>query len=59
MMEKKKKSFDAVEESRKWRRETSALLATMTPQEQMDFLNRRLTRVGRVHRKKDVMAIHS
>lgn len=39
---KKKKSFDAVEMSRRLREQTSALLAPMTPQERIDFLNRRL-----------------
>lgn len=39
---KKKKSFDAVEMSRRLRERTSALLSPMTPQERIDFLNRRL-----------------
>ena len=36
----KKKTFDAVAESRKWREETGALLATMTRAERIEFLNR-------------------
>ena len=39
---KKKKSFDAVEMSRRLREQTSALLSSMAPQERIDFLNRRL-----------------
>jgi hypothetical protein len=38
----KKKLFDAVKESRRWRRETSKLLDKMSPAEQIEFLNRRL-----------------
>ncbi|HEV3271965.1 MAG TPA: hypothetical protein VGZ93_07280 [Candidatus Methylacidiphilales bacterium] len=38
----KKKIFDAVAESRKWREKTSALLATMTRSERIEFLNRRI-----------------
>jgi hypothetical protein len=38
----KKKTFDAVAESRKWREETGALLATMTQAERIAFLNRRI-----------------
>lgn len=41
-MATKKKSFDAVAESRRWWRVTSKLLNTMTPEEQIAFLNRRL-----------------
>ncbi len=41
-MTTKKKTFDAVAESRKWREETGALLATMTPVERIEFLNRRI-----------------
>jgi hypothetical protein len=41
-MTTKKKTFDAVAESRKWREETSALLATMTRAERIAFLNRRI-----------------
>jgi hypothetical protein len=41
-MATKKKSFDAVAESRRWRRATSKLLNAMTPGEQIAFLNRRL-----------------
>ena len=39
----KKKTFDAVESSRRWRRTTSKLLNGMTPEEQIAFLNRRLS----------------
>ncbi len=42
MTTKKNKRFDAVAESRKWRIKTGAILATMTPEEQMAFLNRRI-----------------
>jgi len=38
----KKKTFDAVAQSRRWRRATSKLLNPMTPEEQLAFLNRRL-----------------
>lgn len=41
-MATKKKNFDAVAESRRWRRSTSKLLNKMTPSEQVTFLNRRL-----------------
>lgn len=41
-MATRKKSFDAVAESRRWRRATSKLLNAMTPEEQIAFLNRRL-----------------
>ena len=39
----KKKTLDALAESRRWRRATSKLLNKMTPKEQVTFLNRRLT----------------
>jgi len=42
MATKKKKTFDAVAASRRWRRTTSKLLNKMTPEEQIAFLNRRL-----------------
>jgi hypothetical protein len=42
MATKKKKTFDAIAASRRWRRTTSKLLNKMTPEEQMAFLNRRL-----------------
>jgi hypothetical protein len=38
----KKKSFDAVAQSRRWRRETGKLLSKMSPEEEIAFLNRRL-----------------
>ncbi len=38
----KKKIFDAVAESRRWRRSTSKRLNKMTPEDQVAFLNRRL-----------------
>jgi hypothetical protein len=38
----KKKTFDAVAASRRWRRATSKLLNKMTSEEQIAFLNRRL-----------------
>jgi hypothetical protein len=38
----KKKTFDAVAASRRWRQATSKLLNKMTPSEQIAFLNRRL-----------------
>ncbi len=41
-MATKKKSFDALAASRRWRRATSKLLNKMTPEEQIAFLNRRL-----------------
>ncbi len=42
-MATKKKTFDAVASSRRWRQATSKLLNKMTPEEQIAFLNRRLT----------------
>lgn len=41
-MATKKKIFDAVASSRRWRQATSKLLNKMTPEEQLAFLNRRL-----------------
>jgi hypothetical protein len=41
-MATKKKTFDAVASSRRWRQATSKLLNKMTPEEQLAFLNRRL-----------------
>jgi hypothetical protein len=38
----KKKTFDAVVQSRRWRRETSRLVRDMTPEERIAFFNRRL-----------------
>jgi len=38
----KKKTFDAIAASRRWRVATSKLLNKMTPEEQIAFLNRRL-----------------
>jgi hypothetical protein len=38
----KKKTVDAVAQSRRWRIATSKLLNKMTPKEQIAFLNRRL-----------------
>jgi hypothetical protein len=38
----KKKTFDAVAQSRRWRMATSKRLNKMTPEEQIAFLNRRL-----------------
>lgn len=40
MATKKKKSFDAVAESRRWRVETGKRLAAMTPQERREHLRR-------------------
>jgi hypothetical protein len=40
----KQKTFDAVAESRRWRRETSRLLDKMSPAEEIAFLNRRLVK---------------
>jgi hypothetical protein len=42
MAQAKKKSFDAIAQSRRWRRATSRLLNKMAPEEQLVFLNRRL-----------------
>ena len=41
-MATKKKTFDAIASSRRWRQATSKLLNKMTSEEQMAFLNRRL-----------------
>ena len=43
MMTQKKKTFDAVTESRKWRTATSAVLAPMTQIERIEFLNQRIS----------------
>ncbi|HEV8073825.1 MAG TPA: hypothetical protein VGP21_06810 [Opitutaceae bacterium] len=42
----KKKTFDAVAQSRRWRMATSKLLNKMTPEEQIAFLNRRLANLS-------------
>ena len=47
----KKKSFDAVAESRKWRVATGRLLSRMTRAERIAFLNQRLETL-RASRKK-------
>lgn len=41
-MATKKKTFDAVAESRRWRRKTSRLVRDMTSGERIAFFNRRL-----------------
>jgi hypothetical protein len=41
-MATKKKTFDAVAASRRWRRETSRLVRDMTQEERLAFFNRRL-----------------
>jgi len=41
-MATKKKPFDALAASRRWRRKTSRLVRGMTPDERMAFFNRRL-----------------
>jgi hypothetical protein len=38
----KKKTFDAVASSRRWRRKTSRLVRDMTSEERIAFFNRRL-----------------
>jgi hypothetical protein len=38
-----KKTFDAVAQSRRWRRKTSRLVRAMTPEERIAFFNRRLS----------------
>lgn len=43
-MATKKKAFDAIAESRKWRRQTSRLLLAMTSAERIAFLDRCLKR---------------
>lgn len=40
MATKKKKTFDAVAESRRWRVDTARRLAAMTPQERREHLRR-------------------
>jgi len=42
MVTTKKKTFDTVAQSRRWRIATSKLLNKMTPEERIAFLNRRL-----------------
>jgi hypothetical protein len=44
----KKKTVDAVAQSRRWRIVTSKLLNKMTPGEQIAFLNRRLANLSAV-----------
>ena len=41
-MATKKKTFDAVAASRRWRRATSRLVRDMTQEERLAFFNRRL-----------------
>ena len=41
-MATKKKTFDALASSRRWRRKTSRLVREMTPDERMAFFNRAL-----------------
>jgi hypothetical protein len=41
-MTTKKKTFDAIAASRRWRRETGRVVRDMTPEERMAFFNRRL-----------------
>jgi len=41
-MATKKKTFDAIAASRRWRRETSRLVRNMTQEERLAFFNRRL-----------------
>ena len=43
-MATKKKTFDAVAASRRWRRETSRLVRDMTQEERLAFFNRRLAK---------------
>ena len=43
-MTTKNKTFDAVAESRKWREQTSALLAPLTAEQRIKLLNQRLRR---------------
>lgn len=50
----KKKSFDAVAESRKWRMATGRKLSRMTPAERIAFLNQRLG-ILRAPRKKTLV----
>ncbi len=38
-MATKKKTFDALAASRRWRRKTSRLMRGMTPDERMEFFN--------------------
>jgi hypothetical protein len=38
----KKKTFDVVAQSRRWRRKTSRLVCDMTPEERIAFFNRHL-----------------
>ena len=42
MSTNKEKTFDAVAQSRRWRRATSRKLSTMSDEEKLAFLNRRL-----------------
>jgi len=51
-MATKKKTIDAVASSRSWRRATSKLLNKMTPDEQIEFLNRRLANWPRASKPK-------
>ena len=44
-MERKKKQFDAVEASRRWRVETGRELAAMTVRQRIEFLNRRRAQI--------------
>ena len=50
----KNKTFDAVAESRKWREQTSALLAPLTAAQRIKLLNQRLRRFKPAARQKVV-----
>jgi hypothetical protein len=51
-----KKKFDAVEMSRRLRTETGRLLASMKPEEQIAFLNRRFVRSKKASRRAKLAA---
>ena len=55
-MKTTKKNFDAVAESRKWREQTSAMLASMTTEQKVKLLNQRLRRFKPVAHRKAVAA---
>jgi len=56
-MKTRQKKFDAVAESRRWREQTSALLASLTPSERITFLNRRIADFPKTKAKSSALVV--
>lgn len=54
-----KRNFDAVAESRKWRKKTSLLLSTMTQAERIAFINRRIADLPKLRPEKHAASASS